>query len=150
MEPHLFDHVADVVTSMAPSGLGELRFRTHRRGIKVWFGPEKPSKEHYEAQIIPRRYVDGTDGVAIEIGFHAEQTDEPTNQSVLDRLVAARASWGEELGAEAVAGPFLGRDSWRRLSEVWLDADLDDPELAFELGSRLVDYLDLLEPIRQG
>ncbi len=148
-EPHLFDHVSDIVVSMAPEGLGEFRYRSHRRGVKVWFGPSKPPRVHYEAQVIPRRYVDGSDGLAIEIGFHAEEKDESTNQAALEVLLANRKVWAKELGREAEAGEFLGRDSWRRLSEVWLDPDLEDPELPFELASRLVDYLDLLEPIRQ-
>ncbi len=150
MEPHLFEEVADVVRGMAPTGLGELQLRCHRRGIKVWFGPSNPPKVHYEAQVVARRHVDDVDGLALEIGFHAELADESANQQTLDRLLGARKVWNRELGKECEAGPFLGRSSWRRLSEVWLDPDLDDPEMAFEVGSRLVDYLDLLEPILQG
>jgi len=137
-----------VVRGMAGEGLGDLQLRSHRRGVKVWFGSSKPDRLHYEAQLIPRRYVDETDGAAIEIGFHAELPDEKANQKALDLLLAGKKAWSKELGNEAEAGPFLGRDTWRRLSEVWLDPDLEDPDLAFEVGSRLVDYLELLEPLR--
>ena len=34
------------------------------------------------------------------------------------------------LGREAEVGGFIGRpDQWRRVSEVWVDPDLSDPEL---------------------
>lgn len=145
----LFDEVGELVHSMAPDGLGELHMRAHRRGLKVWFGPATPIKEHYEAQVIHRRHVDGSDGVALEIGFHSEHKDAAVNDAVLDSLVAERPSWRRELGDEAESGPFLGNDTWRRISDVWLDPEMDDPELAFEIAGRLVDYVTQLEPIRQ-
>jgi hypothetical protein len=149
MEFPLFDEVEEVVRSMAPDGLGVLQIRSHRRGIKVWFGPAAPVKEHYEAQFIPRRHVDGTDGTVLEIGFHAEHRDEQANDEALAALLAQKKTWQKELGPEAEHGPFLGNSSWRRISDVWFDVDPDDPELGFEIASRLVDYLDLLEPILQ-
>jgi len=30
---------------------------------------------------------------------------------------------------------------------VWLEPDLDDPDLAFEMAARLVDYLHAIEPV---
>lgn len=150
MEFPLFDEVEEVVRSMAPDGLGVLQMRSHRRGIKVWFGPAAPVKEHYEAQFIPRRHVDGTDGTVLEIGFHTEHRDESENDETLAALLANKKAWQKELGPEAESGPFLGNSSWRRISDVWFDADPDDPELGFEIASRLVDYLDLLEPILQS
>ena len=149
MELGLFDEVGELVRSLAPSELGEVRWRAHRRGVKVWFDTEKAGREHYEAQLVGRRHLDGTDGMVVEVGFHAEHGDESTNQKVLDRLLGGRAGWYEELGDEAVAGPFLGNDGWRRLSETWIDPDLDDPDLSFELGSRLVDYVSALEALRR-
>ncbi len=146
----LFEEVAELVHSMAPDGLGDIHMRTHRRGIKVWFGPKTPIKEHYEAQLIPRRHVDGADGAALEIGFHAEHKDAAANDAVLDVLVAENGTWRRELGDETESGVFLGNDSWRRISDVWLDPEMGDPELGFEIASRLVDYLILLEPIRQA
>ena len=149
MEFPLFDEVEEVVRSMAPDGLGTLQIRTHRRGIKVWFGPKAPVKEHYEAQFIPRRHVDGGDGHALEIGFHAEHREESANDAALDALLAEKKTWQNELGIEAEPGAFLGNTTWRRISDVWLDADPDDPELGFEIASRLVDYLDIIEPLRR-
>lgn len=155
-ELHLFAEVGDLVRSMAPDGIGDVRIHARRWGIKVWTGPSKPTREHYEGQFIPRRHLvdtgdsdaSGRDGMALEIGFHAEHKDEAENQAVLDRLNASSKLWRKELGKPAEAGVFLGRDSWRRISEVWLDAEMDDPELAMEVASRLVDYLSVLEPIR--
>jgi len=142
--------VRDALESMAPDGLGDLHCRVHRRGIKAWFGAATPPKAHYEAQVLPLRLApDGEQHhSALEIGFHAEFPEEPANEAELEALEAERHVWGPELGPEAEAGPFLGRDSWRRLSEVWFDDDLDDPDLAFEIAGRLVDYLVVLEPAR--
>lgn len=146
----LFDEVAELIHMMSPEGLGEIHMRSHRRGVKVWFGPKTPIKEHYEAQFMPRRHVDGADGLALEIGFHAEHKDEASNDAVLAVLDAAKTSWRRELGKETESGAFLGNDTWRRISDVWLEPDVDDPELGFEIASRLVDYLTVLEPIRQA
>ena len=146
----LFDEVAELIHTMSPEGLGEIHMRSHRRGVKVWFGPKTPIKEHYEAQFMPRRHVDGADGLALEIGFHAEHKDEASNDAVLAVLDAAKTSWRRELGRETESGAFLGNDTWRRISDVWLEPDVDDPELGFEIASRLVDYLTVLEPIRQA
>lgn len=151
MEPHLFADVADVVRGIGPEGFGEMQIRSHRRGIKVWFGvTQKPDRVHYEAQFIPRRFVDDQIGLALEIGFHAEERDESANQAVLDLLLKRKKLWAKELGKAAEPGLFLGNDSWRRISEVWTDPDLEDPELAFEVGSRLVDYLELIETARKA
>lgn len=149
-EISLFAEVGDLVRSMAPEGHGELRYRSGRGGVKVWFGPQKPTREHYEAQFIPRRHVDGGDGWILEIGFHAEHPKEPENEAVMKRLMAKKKVWTKTLGKQPVAGEFLGRDSWRRISELWPDTDRDDEDLAFEIASRVVDYIDAIEPIRAG
>ncbi|MCP3856294.1 MAG: hypothetical protein GY698_16385 [Actinomycetia bacterium] len=149
MELGVFDEVGELVRSMAPPELGEVKWRAHRRGVKVWFDTEKAGREHFEAQQVARRHLDGTDGMVIEVGFHAEHGDEAANQKVVDRLLAGRDGWHAELGDAAVAGPFLGNDGWRRLSETWIEPDLDDPDLSFELGSRLVDYVAALEALRR-
>lgn len=148
MELGLFDEVGELVRALAPEGLGEVRVRAHRRGVKVWFGDPKPSREHYEAQLIPRRFVDSTEGVAMEVGFHAEHRDPADNAAALTRVLASESTWRKALGPEAEAGPFLGADQWTRVSETWIEPDIDDPELAFELASRLVDYLISIEPAR--
>ena len=100
LDAHLFAEAAELVRSMAPDGLGDLRYRTHRRGLKIWFGPETPTREHYEAQLLARRHVGGGDGVVLEVGFHAEHPDEAKNQAVADRLArrpsSGERSWGRQ------------------------------------------------------
>ena len=152
MQLHLFEQVDQVVRAMVPDGFGVYRSRTYRSGIKLWFGPIKPPRQHYEAQFISYRHLDTDtrqpDGrVAMEIGFHAEHPEENRNQAALDSIVAARQQWSKLLGPEPEADVFLGRDSWRRLSEVWFDVDPADDELAFELASRLIDYVEAIEPL---
>lgn len=150
MELHLFEHTGELVRTMVSDTGPALRYRAHRRGVKIWFGPEKPTRFHYEAQLIPNRLLDepGDDGeAAIEVGFHAEHSDDRRNQAVLEHLDGRRREWLETLGHEAELGPFLGNQRWGRLSEVWRGDDLDDPDLAFELASRLVDYVEAVEPL---
>lgn len=148
MELPLFDQVADVVRSLTPEELGELRLRTHRRGIKVWFDSDKPPREHYEAQLLARRHVDGKDGMALEIGFHAENQDVDRNGATIDGIGRTEKKWRRILGQDAEVGEFFGASNWRRVSEAWIEPDLEDPELAFEVASRLVDYLEAIEPAR--
>jgi len=147
LETHLFEQVADAVRSLMPDAQTSLKLRSHRRGVKAWFGSEKAPREHYEAQVMPRRFVDGTDGVAVEVGFHAEHKDVTHNEAIIAELMKHEKLWRTQLGSEAEVGVFYGADQWRRLSEVWLEPDLDDPELAFEMAARLVDYLSALEPV---
>lgn len=151
IEAHLFAEVSQLLRTMVPDGVGEVRTRSHRRGVKVWFDTEKPTREHYEAQVMPGRYAD-LDGAVLEVGFHAEHSDEPKNQAVADRLEAKTKLWRKELGKPAQLDTFYGRDSWRRLSEVWTNIDdLDeDPDAAFEIACRLIDYISVIEPIRTG
>lgn len=133
---------------MSPDEIGEVRVRAHRRGAKVWFDTEAPTKEHYEAQLLSRRYVDGTEGMAIEIGFHTEHKELAKNEAVIERLTASEKKWRKELGKEPEVDVFFGADNWRRVSEAWIEPDLDDPEIAFEIASRLVDYVTAIEPAR--
>lgn len=151
IEAHLFAEVAQLVRTMVPDGVGEVRTRSHRRGVKVWFGPSKPTREHYEAQIMPGRYAD-LDGVVLEVGFHAEHPDESANQLIADLLEASTKRWRKELGKPAELDTFYGRDSWRRLSEIWTEVGQldDDPDAAFEIACRLIDYISVVEPIRIG
>ena len=147
LETHLFEQVAEAVRSLVPDDLGPLQMRSHRRGVKAWFGTDPRSRQHFEAQVMPRRYVDGVEGVAVEIGFHAEHKDTEHNVRVINLLEQQQKTWRKRLGAEAEIGVFYGADNWRRVSEVWIEPDLDDPELAFELATRLVDYLTAIEPV---
>jgi hypothetical protein len=120
-----------------------------RYGIKVWFGPSEPPREHYEAQVIGARGVKSAKTLALEVGFHAEHRRLADNEAVLARLEADEPVWRPLVGDAAVAGPFLGRAStWRRVSETWPDPDLDDPELAMEVAAQLADYITALEPAR--
>lgn len=147
LEIHLFEQVADATRSLISDTNGSLRLRAHRRGVKAWFGAGAPPREHYEAQVVPRRHVDGRDGVAIEVGFHAEHREPAQNERVIDRIVANEQQWRAALGTEPEVGVFFGADNWRRVSEAWIEPDLDDPELAFEMAARLVDYVNALQPV---
>ncbi len=148
VELPLFEEVADLVQTMIPAELGQVRSRSHRRGLKLWFDTDRPGREHYEAQLLSRRHVDQTEGTAVEIGFHSEHRDETRNTEVVAGLARAESTWRDELGPAAELAPFFGATNWRRLSECWMEPDLDDPELPFELAARLVDYVTVLEPLR--
>ncbi len=141
-----FERVADALRSLVPEELGPLGCKSHAGGIKVWFGG-LPAREHYEAQFLRRNHVDGRDGIVIEVGFHAEHPKAEANDAVIAALVAAERRWRKVLGPDAEAAPFLGRDGWRRLSEVWLESDLSGPDGELEVAGRLTDYITALEPV---
>lgn len=148
MESQLFEEVADALRGMLPPELGDLRMRVRRYGIKVWFGASEPPREHYEAQVIGPKDVKEASVLALEIGFHAENSTAADNKKAVGRLVEHEKQWRPVL-KEAVAGPFLGRaKSWQRVSETWPDPDLADPELAIEVAAQLADYISALEPAR--
>ncbi len=151
MELSPFEAAAALLAGMVPDELGTVRSSSHRYGIKVWFDTEKAPKEHYEAQVVGAKDVPAAKILAIEVGFHAEHTKEAENEAVLTRLLATEKRWRKEIGEEAQAAPFLGRaEHWRRVSETWLDPDLGDPELAFEIAARLTDYISAIEPARRA
>ncbi len=142
----MFDQVADAVASLIEPDYDDFRFKAHRYGLKVWFGPQKPTRVHYESQFVNRRHIDGGEGWAIETGFHAEHPKPADNEAVVAQLQAGEARWRKRLGPEAELAPFFGRpDDWHRLSEAWIEPE--DPDLVFELASRLTDYIEALEPI---
>ena len=149
MELPLCEQVADLIRALTPEELGELHVRAHRRGVKVWFDQTTVPKEHYEAQMLARRHIDGRDGMAVEVGFHSEHPKRADNEATLAHVLEHEQSWRDTLGEEAVAGVFLGAENWTRVSETWIEPDLEDPELAFELASRTVDYLTSIEPARR-
>jgi hypothetical protein len=150
VEESLFDDVGDILVGMAPDALGAYRYRAHRYGIKVWFGPEKPIREHYEAQVIGAQEVPDASVLALEIGFHSEHRDEAENDAVIAHLVAHERRWRRVLGKEAEVGAFLGRqDTWRRVSETWPDPDLGETDLGLEIALRLLDYVSAIEPVRR-
>ena len=150
VEESLFDDVGDMLVGMAPADLGACHYRAHRYGIKVWFGPEKPIREHYEAQVVGAHEVEGATVLALEVGFHAEHPQAAANDSVIAHLEANARRWRRALGDEPEVGAFLGRqDAWRRVSEIWPDPDLGAPELGLEVALRLVDYVSAIEPVRR-
>jgi hypothetical protein len=148
VDVHLFDAVEVNLRALVPVELGEVQVKAHRYGIKVWFGPATPTREHYEAQVVGPRHVPEASTLALEIGFHAEHPKPADNEATLARLTAKEKTWRKAIGKEAFAGPFLGsRDDWRRVSETWPDPDLGEEDLAFEVAARLTDYITALEPI---
>ena len=147
----LFEDVADAMRGLVPEDLGEFRCTHHRYGIKVWLGPQNAPREHYEAQVIGREHAADASVLALEVGFHSEHPNESDNEAVISGLLRSEQAWRQQLGEEAVVGPFLGHaEHWRRVSEIWPDPNLGDPELVFELAARLADYLTTLEPYRPG
>ena len=150
MELSVFDEVAEYIRALLPNDLGDARIRSHRRGVKIWFGPAKPTREHYEAQLLARRHVDGKSGMAVEIGFHSEHPKREQNEEVVGALDDAEVKWRKQLGDTAEAGLFFGSDNWTRLSEAWIEPDADDPDFAFEVASRMVDYISAIEPLRDS
>jgi hypothetical protein len=147
----LFDEVAEALRALLPADYDDVRMRSRRWGIKVWFGGADPGREHYEAQVVGSRDVPGATVLAIEVGFHAEHRNPADNEAALAALAAEEKRWRRVLGRNAVAGVFLGRaEDWRRLSETMIDPDLGDPELGMEIAARLTDYITTLEPIRRS
>ena len=145
----LFEDVSDALRGLWSADLGALHCTHHRYGIKVWLGTAtRAPREHYEAQVIGPQHVPKPATLGIEVGFHSEHPQEADNEAVIAALVGSERSWRKQLGKEAGVGTVLGRPHWRRVSEVWPDPDMSDPELVFELAARLTDYLTALEPIR--
>jgi hypothetical protein len=150
VELSIFDEVGEALRGLAPAELGEYRHRAHRYGVKVWFGPATPPREHYEAQVVGADADRAARHLAIEVGFHSEYPNPADNDAVIAHLLANEKRWRRTVGREAQAGPFLGRaDRWRRVSETWPDPDLDDDGLVTELATRLTDYITGLEPVRR-
>ncbi len=108
MEPGFFEIVRDAFEGFAGGVEGRRHITVHSRGLKVWF--DDHTREHYEAQLIR---VDGD--VQLEIGFHAEHPKAPQN--------------------DAVAGDFIGRSGWRRISEVWPAPDAEVVDDAIDTGA---------------
>jgi hypothetical protein len=142
VEQSFFEQVLDALAGSVPAAFGQLHSYAHRRGLKVWF--DEPHREHYEAQLVQ---VDGAQ--ALEIGFHAEHPNVAANQAVISRLTA-EPEWRAALGDEPVAGEFLGRSTWRRVSESWPVPEADDIDAAIEVAARLADYIAALEPLRRA
>jgi hypothetical protein len=143
VEPVFFEIVRDAFEGFVAGVGGRRGVSVHNRGLKVWF--DDATREHYESQLIR---IDGNP--KLEIGFHAEHPKAPLNDAVLQRLLAAEPEWRPELGEAAVAGDFIGRVGWRRISEVWPAPDAQAIDEAIEAAARLADYVIALEPIRRA
>jgi hypothetical protein len=151
VEIFLFDEVGEALRSLARPELGEQHCRAHRYGVKVWFGPATPTREHYEAQVLGADADKQASVLAIEVGFHSEHPKTEENDAVIAHLLANEKRWRRVVGKEAQVGDFLGRaDKWRRVSETWPDPDLGDGGLVIELATRLTDYITALEPVRRS
>lgn len=142
MEQSFFEQVLDALAGSVATEFGRPASFVHRRGLKVWFG--EPGREHYETQLMQM----GGD-VVLEIGFHAEHPKVAVNEAVLARFAASEKSWRKALGPEPVAGEFIGRSGWRRVSEAW-PVPPDDIDAAIEVAARLADYIVALEPLRRA
>lgn len=143
VEGWFFDRVLDLVVGFVADVPGPMQSSVHRRGVKVWFADA--TREHYEAQVIR---IDGEP--TLEIGFHAEHPKPQANEAALAGLVARRRTWQKILGHDAEAGEFIGRATWRRISETWPVPEEDDVDAAIEVAARLADYIHALEPIRRA
>jgi hypothetical protein len=151
VEMSMFEEVGEMLRGLAPPELGEYRRRAHRYGVKVWFGPETPPREHYEAQVLGPDADRQATVLAIEVGFHSEYPKAVENDAVIAHLLANERRWRRAVGREAQVGDFLGRaDRWRRISETWPDPDLSQDGLVTELALRLTDYIAALEPVRRS
>jgi hypothetical protein len=150
VELSLFDEVGEALRGLSPPELGEYHHRAHTYGVKVWFGPATPPREHYEAQVVGPDAHEQATVLAIEVGFHSEYPKADENDAVIAHLIANEKRWRRTVGKEAQIGDFLGRpDRWRRVSEVWPDPNLSDGDLVIELATRLTDYITGLEPVRR-
>lgn len=143
MDQAFFETVRDAFEGFVAGVRGQRHTSVHGRGIKVWFDDDV--REHYEAQLIR---VDGA--LLLEVGFHAEYPKAPLNDDVLQRLLAVEPQWRPALGEDAVAGDFIGRAGWRRVSEVWPTPEHDELDEAMEVAARLADYVHAIEPVRRA
>ena len=129
--------------------LGELHQRSHKYGVKVWFDTEKPTREHYEAQVIGKRYVPEASILAIELGFHAENTKVADNDATIAGLLKREASGARPSArrprSASSSAVTPGAASPRRGPT----PTSSDPELVLELGTRLTDYICAIEPLRR-
>ncbi len=141
MDAEFFSQVRDAVEGFVAVVGPELRTTSHGRGVKVWFGDA--TREHYEAQLVRVR-----DQGFLEIGFHSEHPEAAKNAEVLTRLTAQETTWRRELGEDPVAGPFLGRRGWIRVSECW-DPPAATLDTAIDVAARLADFVIAIEPRRR-
>ena len=143
MDLGFFETVRDAFEGFVSDVAGQRNTYVHNRGVKAWF--DDATREHYEAQLIR---VDGK--LQLEVGFHAEHPKAAMNDEVLQRMRTTEKKWRTTLGDTAVAGDFIGRAGWRRISEVWPTNETPDIDEAIEVAARLADYVIALEPARRA
>ena len=152
MDLQLFDEVGEVLRGLLPPELGELRTKHHRYGIKVWFGPAKPTREHYEAQVIGAKHVAEADGAGHR-GRLPRRAPRPGGQRAgarapprAARSGGARCSgprrWPASSSTTATGGSACRRPGPTPTSAI--------PISPIELATRLTDYITTLEPLRAG
>jgi len=113
MEQSVFEHVTDALSGLVSRELGQLRYRTRRFGIKIWFDDETPPREHYEAQVIGGDHMQAAVAMALEVGFHAEHPVEADNDAVLAYLLAAEAQWRPDFGFGQTTPTLWTHVSWQ-------------------------------------
>lgn len=136
-----------LVVEDAAVGFGLARRDLHlqRSVVNLKVSPDAGDREHFELQLL--RSPTGN-GLAVEIGFHAEHKEVSRNEAALAALLQHEARWRPSL-PDAVAGPFAqGAKAWRRVSELW-DGMSFDEGVAVEAGEQLVRYVDVLLPLLQ-
>ncbi len=143
MNLEFFEIVRDAFEGFVSGVDGQRSTYVHSRGVKAWFNDN--TREHYEVQLIR---VDGT--LQMEVGFHVEYPKAALNDAVLQRLRTTEKRWRKTLGEKAVAGDFIGRTGWCRISEVWTANETPDIDEAIEVAARLADYVIALEPARRA
>lgn len=124
-------------------GVGDVRLSRGWTCLRALLPPS--AAEHYEVQLLR-----GPSGLRVEVGFHAEHRSAEANEQAVASLMAQERRWRPTLGDAPEAGPFLGRPTWRRLSETWDDTVGFDSGVAVEAAHRLAEYVRALEPLRRS
>ena len=120
MELSLFDEVGEALRGMAPAELGAFHHRAHTYGVKVWFGPATPPREHYEAQVVGADADKRATVLAIEVGFHSEYPKAAENDAVIAYLLANEKRWRRVVGTRSRGRrlPRAGRQVAARLRDL--------------------------------
>lgn len=147
-----FQDAEDALVGFLPPELRHFGSYHTSSTLKVWYGDGEARREHFEVQSVSasglRAAERPEDPPVLEIGFHAEHRDAARNDAVLEFLVSRSDDWRPVLGDEPEVGTFIGRQSsWRRVSELWTETAVLQPEAAIEAAERLADYIRALVPV---
>ena len=149
MELGTFDVVGEAVRALVPAELGPVHQRSHRYGIKVWFGADKPPRAALRGAGGGREARCGGQGAGHR-GRVPRGAPAPRGQR---RGRRACCSGARRRGARCSAtmsrpvrssGDRRTGGACRRRGPI---PDLGDPELAMEVATRLVDYVVAFEPL---